>query len=171
MGQRVDEGERVATLRHPAFEGGGLDIVSPADGTIAYWSRDADAPPWQVWYYVEYEGEIERFHYTDWDIGVAIGMLALDRRNAATNALVWSCVGAVLLAVATAALIVAGGDASGLAIVTGLAAAGLLGWGLSRKNWEGRYEQESLAYLSKLNGQKLKDDSGLRERWSAQFKS
>jgi type IV secretory pathway TraG/TraD family ATPase VirD4 len=170
-GQRVEKGERVATLRHPAFEGGGLDIVSPADGTIAYWSRAAAAPPWQVWYYVEYEGEIERFHYTDWDIGVAIGMLALDRRNAATNALVWSCVGAVLLAVATAALIVAGGDASGLAIVTGLAAAGLLGWGLSRKNWEGRYEQESLAYLSKLNGQKLKDDSGLRERWSAQFKS
>jgi hypothetical protein len=169
-GQRVEKGERVATLRHPAFEGGGLDIVSPADGTIAYWSNDADAPPWQVWYYVEHEGGIDRMYgYTDWEIDSAISNLVRDRQKAAADALLWGTVGAGLLAVATIGLIVAGGGAAGLAIVTGLAAAGLLAWGLSRKNWKERYDQESLAYLSKLNGQEIKDESGLRERWSAQF--
>jgi hypothetical protein len=169
-GQRVEKGERVATLRHPAFEGGGLDIVSPADGTIAYWSRDAGAAPRQVWYYVEHEGGIDRMYgFTDLRIGVAIGALVHDRQKAAAAALVCSCLGAGLLAVATIGLIVAGGGAAGLAIVTGLAAAGLLAWGLSRKNWKERYDQEADAYQSKLRREKIRDESGLHERWSAQF--
>jgi len=153
VGQRVEKGEPVASLRHASFPKGAVAIKAPAAGTITYYAPEAQAEPRQSWFTVSYEGEIERFFYPYGDLDLAIGEVRQARVDAANTSFTFAGIGAGLLLILTVALIggAFGTDAAGIAFVTGIAAAGLFGWGWSRKNQDARYKEANLEYIRKID--------------------